>query len=134
MKRRLFALAVMILAVAGCQDRHLMNAGSSPGGSRTGIPSESIESFAKEYGMSEREAVEHLRKGQTLPRKSQQIAADPPVNSSVRRTDTRALGLDAEPFGEATASDASSGSLERPQSDFGSSMIRTTGGFGPKTY
>ena len=126
MKRPLFALAAMILAVTGCQN--------TPGGNEAGIPTDSVKGFAKEYNLSEAEAAEYFRNGQTFSRNPQQIATDPPVDSRVTKTGLTELGPTAEPFGEATASDAPSGSLEPPQSDLGSGMIRTIGGFGPKTY
>ena len=131
MKRLSFALAVMILAVTGCQDRHFVNVDNTPGGNAAGVPTESINSFAKDRNLSEAEAAKYLRSGQRL---SRQIATDPPVDSRVTRTSMPTLGPAAEPFGEAIATDAPSGSLEPPQSDFGSSMIRTTGGYGAKMY
>jgi len=134
MKRLLFATSVIILAVAGCQDRHFMSADSRPSGEKVVIPKESIQGFAKEYGLSEAEAAEYFRNGQSFPKKSQQVATDPPVDSGVRRTSFTETVSPSEPIGEATASDASSGSLEPPQSDLGPSMIRTTGRFGAKTY
>ncbi|MEE8452116.1 MAG: hypothetical protein V3R99_09385, partial [Thermoguttaceae bacterium] len=123
MKRRLFALTVMILAVAGCQDRRFIRSHSTPSGIESGIPTESVKGFAKDRGISEKEAIEYFRNGQTFPQNSQQIATDPPIGGSATRTGTAALDSDADPLGEATASDASPGSLEPPQSDLGSSMI-----------
>ena len=67
MKRVLFALAVMIPAVTGCQSRtFISNAGRTAGGNKMAVPTETVESFAKQQGISREEALEYFRNGQTL--------------------------------------------------------------------
>ena len=60
MKLSSLAPLLLLVATAGCQDRAFLSAGRD--GSQTEMPTVSVGQFAKEQGMSRREAQKFLQK------------------------------------------------------------------------
>ncbi|MBN2475943.1 MAG: hypothetical protein JXB62_15130 [Pirellulales bacterium] len=63
MKRLFFALITLLSPLAtGCQNPAFVNVGQTPNGTEAGIPEVSLKEFAKQQGISRREARQVLIK------------------------------------------------------------------------
>jgi len=62
MKGLYLASLALILAAAGCQDRQFLNTGVGPDGNETGMPAVSVDEFAREQGMTRKEAQKFFSK------------------------------------------------------------------------
>ncbi len=74
-----FLFSMLVVCEAGCGNRNFVNMGTDSHGHAYGVPSNSIDGYAKAHGISRAEAAKRMRQELVPPNDSH--ANDPPAQT-----------------------------------------------------